>query len=78
MSAGESGGLRRVLFRSGGQKLFLGSLILASVVGSVGFSLVVFGAFSDFLSTTTDRFFVVGIGSGAIVAGSALAYAMLR
>lgn len=63
---------------SGGQKLFLLTLSFAAVLGSVGFSLAVFGTFSGLLSTGTDELIVTGIGFGLIGLGAGLTYTALN
>jgi hypothetical protein len=62
----------------GGQKAFLLLLSAAAVLGSVGFSLTIFGAFSGLLSTVIDQFAVVAIGVVLMVLAGWVSYAALN
>jgi len=77
MSATASNPVSR-LIAAGGQKLFLLALSAASVLGAVGFSLTIFGAFTGLLSTTTDQLIVVAIGVGLMVLSGGIAYAAMN
>ncbi|KPN29105.1 hypothetical protein SY89_03339 [Halolamina pelagica] len=66
------------LIAAGGQTLFMLTLSVAAVLAAVGLSLVVFGAFSDLVATTTDRVMVVGIGAVLMSLASGLGYSALN
>ena len=76
MTANADNPLRRLL-DGGGQKLFLLTLSVASVLAAVGFSYVVFGAFSGLLATTIDQLLTVAVGLGLIALSAVTAYAAL-
>jgi len=61
----------------GGQRAFLLLLTFASLLGAIGFSLAIFGAFSGLLSSTFDQLMVIGIGGGLMALGGWLGYAAL-
>jgi len=77
MPANTSGQLKRRLIEVGGQKLFMGTLMVCSLFAAVGFSLFVFGVGSDLVATTTDRVYVAGIGAALMAVGGGVAYAVL-
>lgn len=59
------------------QKLFLLSLSFAALLAALGFSYVVFGAFSGLLASTTDQLFTVAIGFGLIAIAAVTSYTAL-
>lgn len=62
----------------GGQKLFLLSLSVAALLGALGFSFAIFGAFSGLLATTIDQLLVIAVGIGLMAFGAGLGYAALN
>jgi hypothetical protein len=66
------------LIAAGGQKLFMLALSVAAVLAAVGFSLAVFGAFSDLVATTTDRVLVVAVGAVFTSFAGVLGYSALN
>jgi len=66
------------LIAAGGQTLFMLALSVAAVLAAVGFSLVIFGAFSELVATMTDRVMVVAIGTLLIALASGLGYSALN
>ncbi|WP_053947836.1 hypothetical protein [Halolamina sediminis] len=66
------------LITAGGQKLFMLALSVAAVLAAVGFSIVVFGAFSDLVATTVDRAMIVGIGVVLMSLGGGLGYSAVN
>jgi len=77
MPPNTSGQLKRRLIDVGGQKLFMGTLMVCSLLAAVGFSLFIFGVGSELVATTTDRVYVAGIGAAMMAAGGGVAYAIL-
>jgi uncharacterized membrane protein len=65
------------LIAAGGQKLFMLVLSVAAVLAAVGFSIAVFGAFSDLMASTTDRLVMVAIGLVLMSLAGGLGYSAL-
>ena len=66
------------LIAAGGQKLFMLALSVAAVLAAVGFSLAVFGAFSDLVATGTDRVLIVAVGAVLMSLAGGLGYSALN
>jgi hypothetical protein len=77
MSTDTPSQLKQRLINIGGQKLFMGTLMMCSLLAAVGFSLFVFGVGSDLIATTIDRVFIAGIGVVLTTLGGGVAYAIL-
>ncbi|MEF8860068.1 MAG: hypothetical protein V5A38_14275 [Halolamina sp.] len=66
------------LIAVGGQKAFLPQVGAAAGLGSIGFSLPIFGAFSGLLSTMTDQLILLAIGLGMMLLAGWVSYAALN
>ncbi|MFC6735521.1 hypothetical protein ACFQEQ_04635 [Halolamina salina] len=66
------------LIAAGGQKLFMLTLSLAAVLAAVGFSIAVFGAFSDLVATTFDRVLIAAVGAALMSLAGGLGYSALN
>lgn len=68
----------RKVVRANNQILFVGSIIVLSIIFAAGFSITLFGLTTPYMATETDKLITVAIGSGLIVGSSASVYMIVR
>jgi small neutral amino acid transporter SnatA (MarC family) len=60
------------------QTLFVGSIIVLSILFAAGFSVALFGATTPYLATPTDGLLTAALGVSMMIAGGGGVYLLLR
>lgn len=60
------------------QTLFVGAIIVLSIIFATGFSVALFGATTPYLASSTDSLLTTALGVSMMIVGSGGVYLLLR